>query len=319
MAQRSSRDEEGREGRGRPRAGRPRRVTPRRAGRLGQPGRPRLVAWRTMAHKKGGGSSRNGRDSNAKRLGVKAFGGAGHPRGLDHRAPARHADPPRRGRRQGRRRHAVRPARRHRAVPRVAGPQVRLGRRRPSRCRSRSPHRVHPGLQLSLASSFPAASGRRRSLARLPLRGLALSRRPHREAPVIAGRSATAGCRRSGLHDVRERRRLRRSRRPSRPRAGCRRRATTMTTGEPRRRLTFAIGSKRDAGRRRSVVARREQQAVARRARSVPDDLDDRRRGRGAPSRPCREVWHDGSSCPAVRARPPSLHGWRSSTRPRCS
>ena len=28
-----------------------------------------------MAHKKGGGSSRNGRDSQSKRLGVKAFGG----------------------------------------------------------------------------------------------------------------------------------------------------------------------------------------------------------------------------------------------------
>jgi large subunit ribosomal protein L27 len=28
-----------------------------------------------MAHKKGGGSSRNGRDSNPKRLGVKAHGG----------------------------------------------------------------------------------------------------------------------------------------------------------------------------------------------------------------------------------------------------
>ena len=28
-----------------------------------------------MAHKKGGGSSNNGRDSNAKRLGVKKFGG----------------------------------------------------------------------------------------------------------------------------------------------------------------------------------------------------------------------------------------------------
>ena len=27
-----------------------------------------------MAHKKAGGSSRNGRDSNAQRLGVKAFG-----------------------------------------------------------------------------------------------------------------------------------------------------------------------------------------------------------------------------------------------------
>ncbi len=28
-----------------------------------------------MAHKKGGGSTKNGRDSNAQRLGVKVFGG----------------------------------------------------------------------------------------------------------------------------------------------------------------------------------------------------------------------------------------------------
>lgn len=28
-----------------------------------------------MAHKKGGGSSRNGRDSNAQKLGVKVYGG----------------------------------------------------------------------------------------------------------------------------------------------------------------------------------------------------------------------------------------------------
>ena len=28
-----------------------------------------------MAHKKGGGSSKNGRDSNSKRLGIKRFGG----------------------------------------------------------------------------------------------------------------------------------------------------------------------------------------------------------------------------------------------------
>ncbi|MEW6582737.1 MAG: 50S ribosomal protein L27 [Actinomycetota bacterium] len=34
-----------------------------------------------MAHKKGGGSSRNGRDSNAKRLGVKVFGGQVVPAG----------------------------------------------------------------------------------------------------------------------------------------------------------------------------------------------------------------------------------------------
>jgi large subunit ribosomal protein L27 len=34
-----------------------------------------------MAHKKAGGSSRNGRDSNAKRLGVKRFGGEMVPAG----------------------------------------------------------------------------------------------------------------------------------------------------------------------------------------------------------------------------------------------
>jgi large subunit ribosomal protein L27 len=34
-----------------------------------------------MAHKKAGGSSRNGRDSNAKRLGVKRYGGQLVPAG----------------------------------------------------------------------------------------------------------------------------------------------------------------------------------------------------------------------------------------------
>jgi large subunit ribosomal protein L27 len=34
-----------------------------------------------MAHKKGGGSSRNGRDSNSHRLGVKVFGGQNVPAG----------------------------------------------------------------------------------------------------------------------------------------------------------------------------------------------------------------------------------------------
>jgi large subunit ribosomal protein L27 len=34
-----------------------------------------------MAHKKGGGSSRNGRDSNSQRLGVKRFGGQIIPAG----------------------------------------------------------------------------------------------------------------------------------------------------------------------------------------------------------------------------------------------
>ncbi len=34
-----------------------------------------------MAHKKGGGSSRNGRDSKSKRLGVKVFAGQAVPAG----------------------------------------------------------------------------------------------------------------------------------------------------------------------------------------------------------------------------------------------
>lgn len=34
-----------------------------------------------MAHKKGQGSSRNGRDSNSKRLGIKVYGGQSIPAG----------------------------------------------------------------------------------------------------------------------------------------------------------------------------------------------------------------------------------------------
>ena len=44
-----------------------------------------------MAHKKAGGSSRNGRDSQSKRLGVKKFGGEAVHSRQHHRASARHA------------------------------------------------------------------------------------------------------------------------------------------------------------------------------------------------------------------------------------
>jgi predicted flap endonuclease-1-like 5' DNA nuclease/ribosomal protein L27 len=43
-----------------------------------------------MAHKKAGGSSRNGRDSESKRLGVKKFGGEARDRRQHHRSSARH-------------------------------------------------------------------------------------------------------------------------------------------------------------------------------------------------------------------------------------
>ena len=60
-----------------------------------------------MAHKKAGGSSRNGRDSQAKRLGVKAFGGELVPGRQHHHAPARHPGASRRQRRHRARSHAV--------------------------------------------------------------------------------------------------------------------------------------------------------------------------------------------------------------------
>ena len=44
-----------------------------------------------MAHKKGLGSSKNGRDSNAQRLGIKVFSGELVTGGSHHRAPARDA------------------------------------------------------------------------------------------------------------------------------------------------------------------------------------------------------------------------------------
>ena len=48
-----------------------------------------------MAHKKGLGSSKNGRDSNPKYLGVKLFAGQDVEAGHDHRPPARHELPAR--------------------------------------------------------------------------------------------------------------------------------------------------------------------------------------------------------------------------------
>ena len=61
-----------------------------------------------MAHKKGVGSSRNGRDSNPQMLGVKRFGGPVRHRGQHHRPPARHPLQAGRQRRPRRGPHALR-------------------------------------------------------------------------------------------------------------------------------------------------------------------------------------------------------------------
>ena len=65
-----------------------------------------------MAHKKGVGSSRNGRDSNPKYLGVKLYGGQAVESQQHHRSPARHAVPSGHGRRPRPRPHPVRARRR---------------------------------------------------------------------------------------------------------------------------------------------------------------------------------------------------------------
>ena len=79
-----------------------------------------------MAHKKAGGSSRNGRDSESKRLGVKLFGGQSGARRQHHRAPARHQVAPGRQRRPGQGPYALCTYRRPSRVPRrQAGPQIR--------------------------------------------------------------------------------------------------------------------------------------------------------------------------------------------------
>ena len=43
--------------------------------RINQAGKMRRLNLQLFARKKGGGSSRNGRDSNAKKLGIKRYGG----------------------------------------------------------------------------------------------------------------------------------------------------------------------------------------------------------------------------------------------------
>ena len=104
-----------------------------------------------MSKKKGAASSRNGRDSNAQRLGVKRFSGETVSRGHDHHAPARHQVAPRLQRREGRRRHAVREGRRRREVRHAPRPQAR-------RHRSRRDHRRLDAAQRRRVSSRELSS-----------------------------------------------------------------------------------------------------------------------------------------------------------------
>ena len=102
------------------------RTTPRSR----SPGSRRAERGTAMSKKKGAASSRNGRDSNAQRLGVKRFSGQTVTAGHDHRPPARHEVPPRLQRRARERRHVVRHRERRREVRHAARPQARRHRSR---------------------------------------------------------------------------------------------------------------------------------------------------------------------------------------------
>ena len=111
-----------------------------------------------MAHKKGLGSSKNGRDSNAQRLGVKVFGGQPVKAGAiivrqrGTRVPPR----PRHGHRQGR--HHLRQARGHRVVHDARRAPLRRDRRAdglaPPACADRARIEVEAGRGGDGAVSF---------------------------------------------------------------------------------------------------------------------------------------------------------------------
>ncbi len=84
-----------------------------------------------MAQKKAGGSTRNGRDSHSKRLGVKRYGGEHVIPGNILVPPARHAVAPGHRRRHGHRPHHLRRRRgRGRIRHQAQRPRLRVGARR---------------------------------------------------------------------------------------------------------------------------------------------------------------------------------------------
>ena len=133
-----------------------------------------------MAHKKGQGSSRNGRDSNSQRLGVKRFGGEQVTRRHDHRPPARHQVEAgqERGPRQGP--HALRPGRRRGPLrgPRRARAQ---GERPPGRRLTRAHPPRRPSAHVRRSGQDLRQGGRRRPrLRQLPPRAVRPPGRPRR-------------------------------------------------------------------------------------------------------------------------------------------
>ncbi len=201
-----------------------------------------------MAHKKAGGSSRNGRDSESKRLGVKSYGGELINAGSIIIRQRGTQDPSRRQRRHGQGPHAVRARPRHGRV-RDQGQGKEEDRQ----------HRAGRGL------TRPRRSRRRRSHP-----GAAPAKNPGSRAGIFFGRAAAAAPYRRSSHqsiDDRdgdeddERKRRREERRPVVEHAEVREQPADQEEGEPEhraredpeaRRRPAAAGSTRTAAPRSS-------------------------------------------------------------------
>ena len=142
-----------------------------------------------MAHKKGQGSSRNGRDSNGQRRGRQALRRAGRPRRQHPGSPGGHRVSPRHQRRHGARLHAVRAGRRHRPLRQEPRPPARQHRARRGRsaeaqprsgCSRQRSHQPRPASTAALERRCAADACRDRLHRRSPDQGQGRRRRQRR-------------------------------------------------------------------------------------------------------------------------------------------
>ena len=214
-----------------------------------------------MAHKKGLGSSRNGRDSNPKRLGVKIFAGQKVKAGMIIVRQRGTRFRPGAGRRHRPRRHDLRHARGHGRVPHAAARSA--SSRSPRRDRGRA--RRELARRAAVCSTTAPASRCRRAAAATAASASAARSTCPRAGPTAATAAAAATSCSSPTRACATSRRSGRRRR-SRPAAASRPR---RAQARRRRRDDRARRPGRHAGVRRRGRADRRPRACRTRASSL--------------------------------------------------